>query len=223
MLKLHRCNRLYKAELSLYLKFQNPPRTLNEWGIWGQPSSQSLIACMAISAVMISDLLLRIIKSDKGNYLHLIGIHTCLTPDDFFDKCYTNTLTEDDFDFTKLNQSEKSVKGSVREKISVLPLMVNLFEQKLMAENNFKKNRVECAFATCDGQCTLGFVSAGRPKSLLKGNELNADSSRDVELIFRKPRSSSNSYYELVYGEKEKIIKYHKYIKDLIPSVLYQE
>ncbi len=50
--------RLYKAGWPLYLKFQNPPRTLNAWRILGQPSSKSLIACMAMSAVMISDLLL---------------------------------------------------------------------------------------------------------------------------------------------------------------------
>ena len=28
-----------------------------------------------------------IIKFDKGNYLHLIGIHTTLSAEEFFDKC----------------------------------------------------------------------------------------------------------------------------------------
>lgn len=62
-----------------------------------------------------------IIKADKGNYLHLIGIHTTLTPDEFFDKCVADgeeQLTEDDFN--KPGKSEKSVKGSVREKIPEL-------------------------------------------------------------------------------------------------------
>lgn len=80
-----------------------------------------------------------IIKSDKSNYLHLIGIHTDLTAEAFFDKCYNKELEETDFDFMKPNQSEKSVKGSVRKKINVLPYMVNLFTQKLLAEDNFKK------------------------------------------------------------------------------------
>ena len=38
------------------------------------------------------DDLYHIIKSDKGNYLHLIGIHTNLTAEDFFDKCYDGQL-----------------------------------------------------------------------------------------------------------------------------------
>lgn len=52
---------------------------------------------------------------------------------------YDGILDEADFDFIKPKQSEKSVKGSVREKITVLPYMVRLFEQKLFAEDNFKK------------------------------------------------------------------------------------
>lgn len=80
-----------------------------------------------------------IIKSDKGNYLHLIGIHTELSPEQFFDKCVLEELEEADFDFLKPGKSEKSVKGSVREKIAVLPEMVNMFTHKLLAEDNFKK------------------------------------------------------------------------------------
>lgn len=111
-----------------------------------------------------------VIKSDRGNYLHLIGIHTTLSAEEFFDKCNDGTLDENDFDFVKPNKSEKSVKGSVREKIKVLPNMVRLFEYRLLAEDNFKKNKVECAFATSDNSCTLGFAVSGRPKSLLKAS-----------------------------------------------------
>lgn len=162
-----------------------------------------------------------IIKSDKGNYLHLIGIHTDLTPDDFFDKCIAegeNQLTEDDFDFNKPGKSEKSVKGSVREKIIVLPKMFDLFKQKLVAESNFKKKNVDCAFATTDNVLTLGFVSAGRPKSLLKGNELNKSKQKDVDLIFRKERIGDLKYKELIYGNKECISKYRDNIRDLVAS-----
>ena len=35
-----------------------------------------------------------IIKSDKGNYLHLIGIHTELSPEQFFEKCVSEELEE---------------------------------------------------------------------------------------------------------------------------------
>lgn len=61
-----------------------------------------------------------IIKSDGGNYLHLVGVHTELKPDIFFDKCYNNELEVNDFDFIKKNQTEKQVKGSVRKKVKAL-------------------------------------------------------------------------------------------------------
>ncbi|MCI5740292.1 MAG: PBECR4 domain-containing protein [Lachnospiraceae bacterium] len=157
-----------------------------------------------------------IIKSDKGNYLHLIGIHTNLTAEDFFDKCYNGKLEEVDFDFIKPNKSEKSVKGSVREKITVLPYMVRLFEQKLFAEDNFKRNKVECAFATSDNKCTLGFAVSGRPKSLLKGNKLETNKVKEVDLIFRKPRGSKMPYSELVYGNVADIIQYKEKILDFV-------
>lgn len=157
-----------------------------------------------------------IIKSDKGNYLHLIGIHTDLTPEKFYDKCYAGLLDENDFDFIKPNQSEKSVKGSVREKITVLPYMVNLFEQELFAEDNFKKNKIECAFATADKKCTLGFAVSGRPKTLLKGHKLETSKVRNVDLIFRKPRSSKEPYSELIFGNVDDINKYKNEITDFI-------
>jgi len=157
-----------------------------------------------------------IIKSDKGNYLHLIGIHTDLSSEQFFDKCVSGELEESDFDFLKSGKSEKSVKGSVREKITVLPKMVNLFTQKLLAEDDFKKNRVECAFTTTDNKCTLGFAVSGRPKSLLKGNKLEKSKAKDVDLIFRRPRSSEGLFEELVWGEQESIRKYEGVIEQFV-------
>ena len=160
-----------------------------------------------------------IIKADKGNYLHLLGIHTALKPGDFFDKCIASDkdqLSEEDFDFNKPGKSLKSVKGSVRQKITALPKMLDLFHQKLLAEDGFKKNEVECAFATTDNVFTLGFASSGRPKSLLKGNELDKNKQKDVDLIFRKARGSSSKYKELIYGNKEYAIKYKDSIKDFV-------
>lgn len=149
-----------------------------------------------------------ILKADKGNYLHLTGIHTNLSPNTFFEKCYNGTLEEGDFDFAKPYKSEKSVKGSIREKIKVLPDMVQLFEKELLAQDDFKKNKVECAFATSDNSCTLGFATAGRPKSLLRGNKLDATKLKKVDLIFRKRRSCDEPYTELVFGEMSDIRKY---------------
>ena len=157
-----------------------------------------------------------IIKSDKGNYLHLIGIHTQLSAEQFFDKCVSEELEETDFDFRKPGKSEKSVKGSVREKITVLPEMMNLFTHKLLAEDDFKKNRVECAFTTSDNTCTLGFAVSGRPKSLLKGNKLEKSKVKDVDLIFRRPRSSEELFEELLWGKRESIRKYEGVIEEFV-------
>lgn len=163
-----------------------------------------------------------VIKCDKGNYLHLIGIHTDLSAEDFFNKCVTGKLLEIDFDFQKPGKPETSVKGSVREKIAVLPVMMTLFKQKLTAQDNFKKNKVECAFATTDNVCTLGFARSGRPKSLLKGNKLEKSDSQNVDLIFRKKRHSGELYGELVFGDKQDIKKYKEQITDLIDPKFFK-
>lgn len=134
----------------------------------------------------------------------------------FFEKCNNGTLCEADFDFVKPNKSEKSVKGSVREKITVLPDMVRLFGKRLLVEDNFKKNKVECAFATSDNSCTLGFAVSGRPKSLLKGNELESSKEKPVDLIFRKRRSSRGTYDELIFGDKADVVKYKEKIMEFI-------
>ncbi len=154
-------------------------------------------------------------KADEGNYLHLIGVHTEMTPKEFFEKCYEGTLTEEDFDFEKKNQSEKSVKGSVRQKIKVLPDMLQMYGKELVAQENFKKNRVECAFATADSTHTLGYASAGRPKSLLQKNELDQDKSEKVDLVFKKKRGAEK-FTQLVSGRVEMIERYRSQINEML-------
>lgn len=86
----------------------------------------------------------------------------------------------------------------------------------MIAEDNFKKNKVECAFATSDNSCTLGFAVSGRPKSLLKGNELESRKAKPVDLIFRKRRSCVGTYDELIFGNKADVAKYKEKIMDYI-------
>ncbi len=161
----------------------------------------------------------KIVKADGSNYLHLIGINSNLTAIDFWKKCLTETLSDNDFDFKKKGQEEKAVKGSVRQKIQVLSHILVMFsgDCELIAEEFFHKNKVECAFATSDNSCTLGFAESGRPKSLMKSNELS-DKAMKVDLIFRKPRNSKEKFTELCYGEKEKIVKYWTVIENLIDN-----
>ena len=163
------------------------------------------------------------IKADSSNYLHLTGIHTKLKPSDFFDKCISNTLNESDFDFVKPGKNEKSVKGAVREKIKVLPEMVELFKNPLLAEENFKKNKVECSFATSDNKCTLGFAVSGRPKSLLKGAKLNSSKACDVDLILKKPRNSNEGFNEIVFDKSNELEKYMPSISHLLSENLREQ
>lgn len=158
-----------------------------------------------------------IINAKEDNYQHLTGVHSLVDAKTFFDKCYNGTLLLSDFDFVKRGQSEKSVKGSVRRKISILPHMLKLFESSLMAEEGFEKNNVRCTFATTDGQYTIGFIDAdkARPKTLIKGNELKADKSQPVLFSLRK-KCSNALYDEIVYGEISSIKNYKLKLEHLV-------
>ncbi len=156
-----------------------------------------------------------IISASKSNYKHLVGINSKLSPDEFFDKCYDGTLQLSEFDFCKKNQKEKEVKGSVRQKIQVLPMMLGLFTVTVYAEENFKKNKIECAFATEGNTFTVGYVLAGKPKTLLKGNELNKAKAFPVELILRKSKDD-DKYREVIQGGDEEVGKYIDKIEKLV-------
>lgn len=161
-----------------------------------------------------------IIAAEKDNFQHLTGVHSKIKAQSFFDKCYDGTLSEHDFDFIKKGQDEKTVKGTVRRKIKVLPDIMTLFKVGLQAEESFKKNKVICSFATTDGNCTLGFVESGkaRPKSLIKGNELR--NAKSVELILK--RKAGNEFFdEIVVGNSTILNKYKKNIEKIVASDLF--
>lgn len=153
------------------------------------------------------------VKAEANNFLHLLGVNTSLSAEDFYNKCIDKTLEVDDFDFIKKDQSEKSVKGSVRQKIKALPQMLNMFEKDLFVEKNFKKNKITCLFATADADFTIGFVETGRPKSLMRNNQLDDTKSRKVELVIRKKRGDSN-YSERIVGDESDYEKYEEDIKE---------
>lgn len=160
-----------------------------------------------------------IVDAKEDNFQHLTGVHSKIKPKDFFDKCFRGTLEEDDFDFIKKGQDEKSVKGTVRRKVQVLPDMMELFRDGLQAEENFKKNKISCSIATADSRCTLGFFDSekARPQSLIKGNELS--NPKPVELVLRK-RSGKKFFDEMVIGNKKAIHKYRKQIENLLDDSL---
>ncbi|MCT4686652.1 PBECR4 domain-containing protein [Vallitalea sp.] len=164
-----------------------------------------------------------IIDAKEDNYQHLTGVHSLISPQDFFNKCYNGTLSENDFDFIKRRQSEKSVKGSVRRKIKVLPNMMNIFQKDIMVEETFVKNKVTCAFATTDQQCTLGFVDnlKARPMSLIKGNELNDNKAQRINLLLRK-KSDEEKFNEVMIGDLKTLLQYYSTIKNYIDENIIQ-
>ncbi|MHC1748339.1 MAG: PBECR4 domain-containing protein [Cellulosilyticaceae bacterium] len=162
-----------------------------------------------------------IVDAKEDNYRHLTGVNSLIDAQEFFNKCYEGTLSIDDFNFIKRGQDEKSVKGSVRRKIQVLPYMMRLFDSELMAEESFEKNKVKCSFATTDKKCTLGFIDAkkSRPMTLLKGDETNQEKVKSITLVLRK-QNHENKFNEVVMGEQEQLLKYYDKIKGLIHEEL---
>lgn len=98
---------------------------------------------------------------------------------------------------------------------------MELFRDGLQAEEDFKKNRVICTFATADGNCTLGFVDSGkaRPKSLIKGNELK--NPEPIELILRK-KVGTELFDEIVMGDNKALNKYKEQIEGMIVEDLLE-
>jgi len=70
-----------------------------------------------------------IVRAEEDNYPHLTGVNALIPAQAFYDKCLDGSLSESDFDFSGKNRSEKEVRGSVRRKINILPLLPNFFQR----------------------------------------------------------------------------------------------
>lgn len=159
-----------------------------------------------------------IVSAKEDNYMHLTGVNSLISPQDFFNKCCDGSLQESDFNFNKRGESEKSIIGTVRRKINVLSDMVILFNNKnIMVEENFVKNNIYCSFVTADSKCTLGFTDAtkSRPKSLLKGYQLDPSKAKRVKLLLRK-KVNHDKFNEILIGDTKDLIDCYDKIKSLI-------
>ena len=162
-----------------------------------------------------------IISAHADNYRHLVGVNTSFSAEMFFKKCLDGTLATDDFDFCKHGQSEKEVKGAVRDKIIVLPNFLAMIGSPLSAEESFVKGRVHCNFATTDSDATVGFISSSKskPMTLLRGNRLNPSKSAAVDLILR--RSVGAPFFdEIIYGNEKMLAKYRESIGMILAETL---
>ena len=149
-----------------------------------------------------------IISAAEDNYPHLTGVNSLISARSFFDKCLDGSLSESDFNFISKNRSEKEVIGSVRRKISILPLLANIFHMKLQAEEDFVKGKVSCSLATADNMFTIGFADTVmlRPKTLLKNNELNLGKAVEITLVLSRKRGSEK-FDTIVQGDAGEFYK----------------
>ncbi|NQP31411.1 hypothetical protein HO924_04165 [Streptococcus suis] len=134
------------------------------------------------------------VSAKDDNFLHLTGVKTSESPKVFFAKCLSGTLLEEDFDL-----GNKSQKGSIRRKMSVLKKALTIFTgHEIVVEEQFQKNRISCSFASTDNVCTIGFTKTllAKPQTVLKGNILKQ--AVNVDLIFKKSRDEE-SKYKVVY------------------------
>lgn len=162
-----------------------------------------------------------IVSAHADNYRHLVGVNTAISASDFFEKCINGTLTEEDFDFKKKGQSEKEVKGAVRDKLIALPQFVSMMSKPLLAEEAFVKNRVHCIFAATDQSATVGFAAEdkSKPMTLLRGDRLDPLKSASVDLILRR-RAGTERFDEIVYGDEVTLAKYMEEIRMLLSEEL---
>ena len=113
------------------------------------------------------------LKFFRTNFLHLTGLKTSLSTEEFFLRCYVGTILESDYSLGP-NNDRKTVKRKLKNLVNI----GEFFKTEIMVQETFIKNQIVCRIATCDGKCTIGFVDAKyylRPKTILANNHLDAD------------------------------------------------
>lgn len=164
-----------------------------------------------------------IIKGEKSNFKHLTGVLLVSnTAEKFYDKSLDGTLEETDFEIVK-DVNDKFTKGTIRRKISVIEDAVKIFEKTTFVEEDFEKNNIKCSIATEDSCSTIGFTSTGsvvRPKTLLKGDQLDKNKAKCVELVLRRKRNEKY-FNEIVIGDKNAIDKYENIVLGLVDDSLF--
>lgn len=165
-----------------------------------------------------------IVSAKEDNFMHLLGVNSELSPQIFFDKSLNGTLTTDDFNFDKKQQNPKSVKGTVRRKIKAMQSIIGIFDNTAYVEENFAKNNIICSFAASETTCTIGFTIGEfvKPKTLLKGNELNSESCKPIDVVLKR-QAGSELFDTLTYGTSESCEKYRSYITELSTKELIEK
>ena len=120
-----------------------------------------------------------VLRFSKTNFLHLTGVISHLSAEEFFLKCFNETIEEDDFDYDKVKN-----KTNIKNKLKCLVSISTMFNKEVLVQEIFVKNRVVCKLATADDRCTIGFADGHYclwPKTLLNKNHL--DESKPIFLV----------------------------------------
>lgn len=113
-----------------------------------------------------------IISFNEENFLHLTGVKTTLKALDFYKKCFEGTISGADFDC----DSDKILKGKVKEKMKHLPNICSIILQCYELKESFSKGRVTCILVGTQKDFTVGFdgVDVLYPKTLMHKNRVDS-------------------------------------------------
>ena len=165
-----------------------------------------------------------IIKGHEENFKHLTGvILKSQSTAEFFQKSLNGTLKEDDFEIAK-DESDTQTKGNIRRKTAVLEGAMQIFSQKTYVEEDFNKNNIQCSFATENGSSTIGFTPTGkvvRPKTLLKGNQLDMSKAIEVDLVLKRNRGD-RFFNKIIVGNKETLQQNKATLSKLVDEELFK-
>ena len=129
-----------------------------------------------------------VLRFHKDNFLHLTGVITPLSANDFYSKCLNGSIENNDF----VCDLSDDMKGKIKEKLRNLSDIGNFFEQELVFQEKFEKNRVKCSIATSDGKKTLGFVNINGnihvPLTLLNRNQIKENNQIIDFIIVKRKR-----------------------------------
>lgn len=113
-----------------------------------------------------------VIRFYKSNFLHLTGVLTSMAPEDFFNKCFEETIALDDFNC----ESTSQIKGLTRLKMKHMVTIGSFFDSEIDVQEDFEKGAIKCLVGASNNRCTIGFVDAKycvRPRTILDKNHLD--------------------------------------------------
>ncbi len=163
------------------------------------------------------------IKAFEDNFQHLTGVKSRVAALDFFNLSYSGKLKEEDFFFKSKSKTDKSIRSTIRDKVTVLPDIHNIFSKDSLVQEDFKRNSIMCLFAIEKEKITLGFTceKLSKPKTLLKGKKLDQEKARHLDLVLRRKRGE-DKFGEMIVGDEEILKKYVNTIKEQLSEELLQ-